>query len=30
MIKEAIAKVVNGNDLIEREMEWAMNEVMTG
>jgi len=30
MIKEAIAKVVNGMDLIEREMEAAMNEVMTG
>jgi anthranilate phosphoribosyltransferase len=30
MIKEAIAKVVKGNDLTEQEMEVAMEEVMTG
>ncbi|RLB27022.1 MAG: anthranilate phosphoribosyltransferase [Deltaproteobacteria bacterium] len=30
MIKEVIAKVVNGNDLTEQEMGAAMEEVMTG
>lgn len=30
MIKEAIAKVVRGQDLTEMEMESAMNEIMTG
>ena len=30
MIKEAIAKVVKGEDLTEKEMEAAMDEVMTG
>jgi anthranilate phosphoribosyltransferase len=30
MIKEAIAKVVKGNDLTEKEMEVAMEEIMTG
>lgn len=30
MIKEAIAKVVKGSDLTEKEMEAAMEEVMTG
>jgi len=30
MIKEAIAKVVNGNELTEREMETAMDEIMSG
>jgi anthranilate phosphoribosyltransferase len=30
MIKEAIAKVVKGDDLTEQEMEGAMEEVMTG
>jgi anthranilate phosphoribosyltransferase len=30
MIKEAIAKVVKGNDLTEQEMGAAMEEVMTG
>jgi anthranilate phosphoribosyltransferase len=30
MIKEAIAKVVRGEDLTEKEMEAAMDEVMTG
>jgi anthranilate phosphoribosyltransferase len=30
MIKEAIAKVVDGNDLTQREMEGAMEEIMTG
>lgn len=30
MIKEAIAKVVDGEDLTEEEMQEAMNEIMTG
>ncbi|MBN1832362.1 MAG: anthranilate phosphoribosyltransferase [Deltaproteobacteria bacterium] len=30
MIKEAIAKVVEGNDLTQKEMEGAMEEIMTG
>ena len=30
MIKEAIATVVNGMDLTEREMETVMEEIMTG
>jgi anthranilate phosphoribosyltransferase len=30
MIKEAIAKVVKGDDLTEKEMEGAMEEMMTG
>lgn len=30
MIKEAIAKVVQGDDLTEQEMERAMEEIMTG
>ncbi len=30
MIKEAIAKVVRGNDLTEAEMEKAMDEIMSG
>ena len=30
MIKDAIAKVVSGDDLTEKEMEVAMGEVMTG
>jgi anthranilate phosphoribosyltransferase len=30
MIKEAIAKVVRGNNLIEAEMEKAMDEIITG
>ncbi|MBI5179884.1 MAG: anthranilate phosphoribosyltransferase, partial [Nitrospirae bacterium] len=30
MIKEAIAKVVDGEDLTEDEMQEAMNEIMTG
>ena len=30
MIKEAISKVVKGNDLTEAEMEKAMNEIMKG
>jgi len=30
MIKEAIAKVVKGNDLTEVEMERVMEEIMTG
>ncbi len=30
MIKEAIAKVVSGNDLTQTEMEGAMEEIMTG
>lgn len=30
MIKEAIAKVVNGDDLTEKEMVEAMEEIMTG
>jgi anthranilate phosphoribosyltransferase len=30
MIKEAIARVVNGEDLTEREMVEAMEEIMTG
>jgi len=30
MIKEAIAKVVNGDDLTEKEMTAAMEEIMTG
>jgi anthranilate phosphoribosyltransferase len=30
MIKEAIAKVVRGDDLAEKEMEGTMEEVMTG
>ena len=30
MIKEAIAKVVKGDDLTETEMEQAMEEIMTG
>jgi len=30
MIKEAIAKVVNGDDLTEKEMMEAMEEIMTG
>jgi len=30
MIKEAIAKVVKGNDLTEKEMEGTMGEILTG
>ncbi|MBI5182700.1 MAG: anthranilate phosphoribosyltransferase, partial [Nitrospirae bacterium] len=30
MIKEAIAKVVDGEDLLEEEMQEVMNEIMTG
>jgi anthranilate phosphoribosyltransferase len=30
MIKEAIAKAVEGNDLTQKEMEEAMEEIMTG
>jgi anthranilate phosphoribosyltransferase len=30
MIKEAIAKVVEGNDLTQKEMEGVMEEIMTG
>ena len=30
MIKEAIAKVVEGNNLTQKEMEGAMEEIMTG
>lgn len=30
MIKEAIAKVVEGDDLTQKEMEGAMEEIMTG
>ncbi len=30
MIKEAIAKAVNGQDLMEAEMVFTMNEIMTG
>ena len=30
MIKEAIAKVVNGRDLTEKEMEGIMDQIMTG
>lgn len=30
MIKEAIGKVVKGDDLTEKEMEGAMGEILTG
>ena len=30
MIKKAIAKVVSGDDLTEKEMEVVMEEIMTG